>query len=246
MSTFLNRQYREWLWIAGENGKPGVSADLTAAAESTRMITDPLVELVGTNAASANSSLSAEGGIDLVTTGADNDQVILVPHELADACAWNTAGSTYRTDREAEFECGLILPSALTNMTIMAGFKTDDGPADLLLTDTGLLCFNYNTGDSDATWGVVGDVAAGSGDVDVDTGVTLVAGAAVHFKVAYDRLGVGRCYIDGQLVHSFDMTGGVDLQVPFIGVQSLDSANTATPALRVLGWRVSRGLGQAR
>lgn len=242
--SLLNRHYREWLWIAGENGKPGITADLTAVAESTRMITDPLVELAGANAVSANTSLNAEGGIDVVTAAVDDDQSILIPHELANACQCHGDNLTLRSDREAEFECAIKMPSAITTMAIICGLKTDDSPADMLLTDTGLAVFNYNTDDSDTTWGFVGDIAAGSGDVDIDTGVTVVAGGVYHFSVKYT--GIGRCEarINGQVVAHLDMTAGADIQIPFIGIQTL--ATGATAAMTVYGWRVSRAIGQAR
>ena len=246
MSFLLNRHYREWLWIAGENGKPGVEANLTATAESTRMITDPLVELGGTSITVADCTVNVEGGIDLVTRGADNDQWILYPHELANANQCISGTFTLRSDREAEFECALKMPSAITTMKVMCGLKTDDSPVDLLLTDTGLAIFNFNTDDSDTTWGFVGDKAAGSGDVDIDTGVLVVAGGVYHFSIKYT--GKGRCEarINGQLVAHFDMTAGVDIQTPFIGAQSLDATPSQMPATTVYGWRVSRAIGQAR
>lgn len=246
MSFLLNRHYREWLWIAGENGKPGIKADLTDGTEVIRMITDPLVELAGTSVTSAESSLNAEGGVDIVTNGADNDQAILVLHDLAQANMCHGDNFTLRSDREAEFECAIKMPSAITTMGVICGLKTDDSPADMLLTDTGLAVFNFNTDDSDTTWGFVGDIAAGSGDVDINTGVSVVADGVYHFSVKYT--GVGRCEarINGQLVAHFDMTAGVDIQVPMIGIQSLDSGPSATPALTVYGWRISRAIGQAR
>ncbi len=241
----LNRHYREWLWIAGENGKPGISADLTATAESTRMITDPLVELAGSNAVSASVSLNAEGGIDIVATAVDDDQSILVCHELGEANMLHPDNIDLRTDREAEYECALKMPSDLTDFAVIAGLKTDDSPADMALTDTGLAVFNFNSDDSDTTWGFVGDVAAGSGDVDIDTGVTVVAGGVYHFSIKYT--GVGRCEarINGQLVAHLDMTAGVDIQTPMIGLQVLNNGG-APPAMTVYGWRVSRAIGQAR
>lgn len=245
MSDFLlNRHYREWLWIAGENGKPGINTDAVNAAEATRMITDHLVEVEGTNAASASISLNAEGGINVTTAATDDDQSILLPHEDANFNQLHPDNFTYRTDRELEFECALKMPASILTKLVMCGFKTDNSPADLAITDTGLLCFNFNTDDSDTTWGIVGDIAAGSGDVDIDTGVTVVASGVYHFKIAYDAAGYGHCYINGQHVHTFDMTAGVDLQVPFIGLQTL--ATGAASPITVYGWRVSRAIGQAR
>lgn len=245
MSFLLNRHYREWLWIAGENGKPGISADLTATAESIRMITDPLVEVAGANAISANISLNPEGGIDMVATAVDDDQSILVCHELANANMFHGDNLKLRSDREVEFECALKMPSDLTDFIVMAGLKTDDNPADMAVTDTGLAVFNFNSDNGDTSWGFVGDVAAGSGDVDIDTGVTVVAGNVYHFSIKYT--GVGRCEarINGQLVAHLDMTGGVDVQTPMIGLQVLNNGG-APPAMTVYGWRVSRAIGLSR
>ena len=90
----------EWNWIAGENGKPGIPADFDSATEATMNITDPLMALFGTNAASAGVSNSVEGGIDIVTAGADNDQMILVPHEDVNANQMHPDTLTWGTDRE--------------------------------------------------------------------------------------------------------------------------------------------------
>jgi hypothetical protein len=247
MSFLLNRHYREWLWIAGENGKPGVTANLTATAESTRMITDPLVEVAGTNAVVGNTSVNAEGGIDVVTAAVDNDQSILVVHELANACQCHVDNLTLRTDREAEFECAIKMPSTITDLIVMAGLQLNTNPADMAVNNNGMAVFNFNEGDdSDTNWGFVTDVASGGTDLDVDTGVLVVAGGVYHFSIKYTGLGRCEARINGQLVAHLDMTGGAAVaQTPMIGVQVLENSG-ATEAMTVYGWRISRAIGQAR
>lgn len=74
-------------WTAGENGIPGLLADLTNSAEGTRMIVDPNFEVIaptsGSNASSDDVTQYAEGGITLTTDGGDGDGLCIQPHQLA-------------------------------------------------------------------------------------------------------------------------------------------------------------------
>lgn len=246
MSSLLNPAYREWLWIAGENGVPSIkggNAGIFDVLESARMILDPLVSIHGTNIAAANVSRNVEGGIDVVTVATAGNQTILVPHEDDNACLMNPASMTWGSDREAEFECLIKTPSVLTNLIIMAGFKTDDGPADMAVTDQGLVVFQYDTSAvADTNWKIVADDYDGSDDVELDSGVTVVASTIYKLGIKCDHAGIAHCFINDEEVAAVDFSGGADDWVPMIGYQRL-SVGTAAPALRVYGWRVARKYG---
>jgi hypothetical protein len=222
---------------------PGVPADFDSATEATMNVTDPLVTLLGTNAASAGATYNAEGGIDIVTAGADNDQMIIVPHEDANACQMHPDTLTWGTDRELQFECGIRTPSTITTIAMVFGLTLDASPAVMsVATPDDFVLFNFNTDDSDTTWGVVSDVG-NAGPVDLDTGITVVASTDYHFKIICTPDEVAHCYVNDIEFTSIAYSGNTVDFIPIIGVQSLDATPSATSALRVYGWRISRLLG---
>ncbi len=241
-SRLLDTNRIEWCWIAGENGKPGIPADFDNGTEATENITDPMVTLLGTNAASAGTSVSAEGGIDVVTAGSDNDQMILVPHEDANANQMHPDTLTWGSDRELEFECSITTPSDITTMTMVMGLTLDASPAVMsVASPDDFILLNFNTDDSDTTWGIVLD-KGNNGPIDLDTGITVVASTTYHFKIIFTPDEAVHVYVNDWEFTGIAFGGNdVDL-IPIIGVQSLDSAGTATSAMRVHGWRISRHL----
>ena len=243
-SFMLDTDRAEWLWIAGENGKPGIPADFDSATEATMNITDPLVTLLGTNAASAGVSHSAEGGIDIVTAGGDDDQMILVPHEDTNANQMHPDTLTWGTDRELQFECGIKTPAVIAGLTAPAmvlGLTLDASPAVMSVTSPDdFLLFNYNyVDDADTTWEVVSDVG-NAGPVALDTGIVVAASTDYHFKIIVTPDEVAHCYINGMEFTSVAYSSNAVDLIPIIGIQSLDPATTVTSALRVYGWRLSR------
>ncbi len=241
----LDTERAEWLWIAGENGKPGIPADFDSATEATMNITDPLVTLLGTSAASAGVTLSAEGGIDVVTAGSNDNQMILVPHEDTNACQMHPDSLTWGTDRELQFECAIKSPpiiGAATAPAIVLGLTLDASPAVMSVTSPDdFILFNFNfVDDADTTWEVVSDVG-NAGPVALNTGITVVASTDYHFKIICTPDEVAHCYVNGMEFTSINYAGNIVDLIPIIGVQALDA--NATSALRVYGWRISRLYG---
>lgn len=229
----------EWNWIAGENGKPGIPADFDSATEATMNITDPLVTLLGTNAASALVSNSAEGGIDILTGAVDNDQMILVPHEDANANQMHPDTLTWGANREVVFECGIKTPSALTTMTMVLGITLDASPAVMSVTSPDdFVLFEFESDTPDTTWQIVSDTG-NAGPVTLDSEMPVVASTNYHFKIVCDSTGIAHVFINGMEFTSIAY-GAIDF-IPMIGYQSLDTAGSpSTLPLRVFGWRISR------
>ena len=240
----LNPHKREWIWIAGEAGKPGMTGDLVTAAESTHMITDPFMELLGTNAASAGVTHNPEGGIDIVTAGTDNDQMIVVPHEATNTCLMHPDTLTWGSDREMEFEVLFKTPAIITTLLMMMGWKQDDSPVDLAITDTDLVVVQFNTDDTDTTWGVHTAVNNAT-DVDFDSGITVAASTIYKVGIKFDFNEVAHVSINDQEVAALTWAGQTADFIPMFAVQSLDDTPSATSPITLYGWRLSRKYGSA-
>ena len=203
-------------WVGGERGIPSINADIQNATEATRMTADPDFEIQGTNASTDDVLHNSEGGLTAQTDSADNDQVILVPHQDAGQTPW--AQVSWGTDNETRWECFLETPAdILTGYHLVAGLKSD---LDMGLDDADLVMFNYNTDDSDASWGVVSNVSAGT-VADVDSGVRVAPLTRYHFRIELDMNELASCYINDVLVAEVDFGGTAEDLVPILGLQSL-------------------------
>jgi hypothetical protein len=239
----LDTERVEWLWIAGENGKPGIPADFDSATEATMNVTDPLVTVLGTNETSALIVNHAEGGITIVTGATDNDETILVPHEDTNANQMHPDTLTWGTDRELEFECAIRTPATITTLQIAVGLTLDASPAVMsVATPDDFVMFNFETDGSNTDWRIVTDVGNG-GPVNLATGITVVADTDYHFSIKFGSDGVARASINGMEFTSVDYSGDIVDFIPIIGLKTLDSTPTATDPMRVYGWRISRLYG---
>lgn len=229
----LPRRY-ELRWVAGARGKPGLNADIQNSAESTRMITDPDIEVLGGNASSDDVTYYAEGGIKLETDGGGTDAVILLPHLDANQSAWTTV--TWGTDKETEWTGHIKTGSAITAQVIHAGLKLTNTPT--VATDNDQAFFRYAPATNGGRWQAIYSI--GGTDTEVDTGVAVAADTEYHFRVAVDAARVARFYINDVLVAtSTALTDAVDL-IPYIGI--LESA-AAAKHMYVFGQSISRVIG---
>ncbi len=207
-------------WVGGERGIPSINADIQSSTAATRQTADPDFELLGTNATTDDCLHHAEGGVEAQTDTGDDDQVILVPHQDSGQSPW--AQVTWGSDRELKWEAFLETPADITTgIHLIAGLKAD---LDMGLNDADLVVFNFNTDDSDATWGVVNN--AGSGTVvDTDSGVRVAGLTRYHFRIEFDVNEMAHCYINDVKVAEVDFGGNtVDLK-PVLGLQSLSAAS---------------------
>lgn len=240
----LDTKRVEWLWIAGENGKPGLPADFDSGTEASENITDPLVTLLGTGAAATQVTHNAEGGLDVKTGATDNHATILVPHEDANANQMHPDTLTWGTDRELEFECTIRTPATITLQTIVLGLTLDASPAVIsVATPDDFLLFEFETDTPDTTWQVVSDVG-NAGPVTVDSGIAVAASTDYHFKIVCTPDEVAHCYINGVEITNVAYSGNAVDFIPVIGYQSLGTSGTpSTVPLRVFGWKISRLYG---
>lgn len=230
----LSRRY-ELKWVAGERGKPGLNADITNGAEATRMIADPNFELLGTNASSDDSTFYAEGGLEFTTDGADNDQVIILPHLDANQSAWTQV--TWGTDKEIAWECDLSTGGNIGNAIIWAGLKLTNTPT--VATDNDQVFFRYQNGVSGGAW-VAHNSIGGTDDSDVSS-TTVAINTRYHLKIVVNSSRQAVFFINGaQVGVTAALTDATDL-IPYIGVQASGAAEAKT--IRVYGQSISRVIG---
>jgi hypothetical protein len=221
----------ELKWTAGARGKPSLNADIQNSAEGTRMIADPDFEILGTNASSDDVTFYVEGGITIETDGADNDQVIILPHLDANQTAW--AQVTWGTDQETEWECSIRTAAAVTAMTIWCGLKLTN--TSVTATDDDQAFFRYAAATNSGKWQAVSSRAGV--DVETDTGVTVAAATDYHLKITIDADRMPRFYINGVLVDTGAALVNAKDLIPYIGVH----ANAAAAkSIVVRGQAISR------
>lgn len=224
----------ELCWIAGQRGKPSLNADIQNAAEATRMIADPDFELLGTNATSASSSFNAEGGITLTTAGANNDQVILLPHLDANQSAWSR--TTWGTDKETAWQCRFQTAASIADLIVWTGLKLTNTPT--VATDNDQVFFRYESGVNDGEFQAIQSI--GGTDVTTDTGVVVAVSTEYELVISIDSSRIARMFINGVLVAtSGALTDATDL-IPYFGVQAKTGA---TKAATVYGQAISRNRG---
>lgn len=228
--NMLSPRY-ELKWTAGARGKPAANADILNATESTRMIADPDFEILGTNASSDDVTFNVEGGITFQTDGADNDQVILVPHLDANQTAWTQV--IWGTDQETEWECLIRTAASVATQTIWAGLKLTN--TSVTATDDDQAFFRYAAATNSGKWQAISS-RAGT-DVATNTGVTVAAATDYHLKITIDSDRIPRFYINGVLVDTGAALVTAKDLIPYIGIH----ANHATAhSLHIRGQAISR------
>lgn len=168
-------------------------------------------ELQGTNAANANSTFATGGGNIIATAGANNDQMIIVPHLDTAQSSW--AGVTWTSAGEPSFKASIRITGTAT-VTHCAGFRAT---ATLdVATDDDKIIFRHAAA-TDGSWHVVESI--GGVDVDTTTSISITTGN-VDLAIMVNASRVAFCYINGVLVRvSSALTAG-SLGVPMIGVQA--------------------------
>lgn len=198
--------------------RPGLNA-------SVGITFNPNFEILGTNVAEANVSWGATvGGIEMKTAGADNDQVIILPHLDSEQTAWTEV--KWGTENQVIWEAVIKTSDVTTGILIWAGLKLTNTP--VVATDADQAFFRYSTDDSDTNWEIVNSI--GGVDTTSDSGVAVEASTIYYFRIEIDSSRQAHYFINNKEVYrSSAMTNDVDL-IPYVGVQCLD----ATPSSQYL------------
>lgn len=187
-------------------------------------------ELLGTNAADANVTFaSTVGGASLVTAGANNDQMIVLPHLDTKTTAWS--GVNWGTENQVIWEA-VIRTSAITLCTIWAGLKLTN--TSVIATDDDQVMFRYAAA-SDTYWNMIDSI--GGTDTATVSDVEVAANTNYYFRIEIDSERKAHFFINNKEKYvSGALTNDVDL-IPYVGIH----ANTgAAKTLNLVKEKISR------
>ena len=176
-------------------------------------------ESLGTSAADGDIVHGTTvAGVQLETAGADNDQVIILPHLNTGQTAWTD--TLWGTENQVQWEAVIKTNSAIATTLIWAGLKKTN--TELIATDADQVFFRYSTDDSDTTWRCIASIAGV--DVNQDSGVTVEASKIYYFRIEIDSSRQAHFFINNKEVYRSEaLTNDVDL-IPYVGVMALDTA----------------------
>ena len=211
----------------------------TAAQLATMNAANKNFEIKGTNATSDDITFSTtEGGAQLQTDGADNDQVIVLPHLVSSQSAW--FGINWGTENQTHWACAIRTGASIADMSFWAGLKLTNTP--VYATDADQAYFLYSSnGDMGAltTNGKLHFVySVGGTDYITNLGITVDASTIYRFRIEFDSNRKIKIYVNetqyglvtsataGGAEQSYSkqlslaMTDDIDL-IPYVGVQAL-------------------------
>ncbi len=187
-------------------------------------------EILGTNASDDDVTFSATvAGVQLQTDGADNDQVIVLPHLDTSATAWT--GIKWGTENQTEWECIIRTDASVAALTIWAGLKLTN--TSVVATDDDQVFFRFDA--AVANWEATTSI--GGTDTETDSGVAVAANTVYKLRITINSSRIAKFYINNVLVHTTAaLTNDVDL-IPYVGVH----ANTgAAKTIHLVKQRISR------
>jgi len=174
-------------------------------------------EILGTSAADANCLFGTTvGGIELKTAGADDDQLIVLPHLDTGATAWT--GVPWGTENQVAWEAVIKTDSAILTTLIWAGLKLTSTP--VIATDADQVFFRFSTDDVDTTWHIISSI--GDVVINADSGITVVASTIYYLRIEIDASRQAHFFINNREVYrTTALTNDVDF-IPYVGIQALD------------------------
>ena len=198
---------------------PGINADIAIGFNRN-------FEVLGTNAVSADVTLSTTGGINLATHGGATDSTIILPHLDAAQTTWATA-TPFATAKSPQWGVTIQTDSALTNTTIWAGCKLTNTP--VVATDDDQVMFRYKQG-TDTTWQCIYSIAGT--DTTVDSGVTLAASTQYRLWITVDSTRKARFFINGEVKATSTALTSLTTLIPYVGVLSASTASAKNLIVR--------------
>jgi len=197
---------------------------------------NPRWALSGTNGVATDVTFDADGGVNLVTAGADNDQMIVFPRgQIGGIDSTALAGVAWNPQFQTRFAILLEVP-ALTLELVQAGMVLTT--ALDLTTDADQAKFQYSVegATSIVNWTLAESI--GGTDTETDLGVAVAADTPYLLELRYSSTGTLRAYINGILKHtSASVHTAAGALFPIFAIQALAAA---AKTLKVRGVRISR------
>jgi hypothetical protein len=223
--------------------RPALNTQLATSEDAANTIihnvTNKDFEILGTNASKDDVTFSTtEGGIQLQTDGADNDQVIVLPHLDQDQTAWN--GIKWGTENEVEWQCAIRTGASIADISFWAGLKLTNVPT--YATDDDQAYFLYASDDDQGALTTNANLhfvySVGGTDYITDLGIAVAASTIYKLRIVIDNHRQLAVYVNGvqyglvttataggatqstTTTLSNALTNDIDL-IPYVGVQGL-------------------------
>ncbi len=173
-------------------------------------------EIKGSGASDADVTFSTtEAGIICETDATGSQEVIVLPHLDTNQSAWT--GVLWGTENEVIWEAVIRIGASLADV-IWAGLKLTE--TAVVATDADQAFFRFDTTNWEATYSI------SDADVEVDTGVAVVASTTYYLRIEIDVSRIPHFFIDNVEVGTGTaLTNDKDL-IPYIGVQGNAKAIT--------------------
>ena len=204
--------------------------DQVYTTEAARIVNKNF-EVLGTNASDDDVTFaSTVGGIQIQTDGADNDQVIVLPHLDTNQTAWT--GVLWGTENQVVWEAIIRTGASVSDIIIWAGLKLTNTSTVATDADQAFFRFDAGVANWEATYSI------GGTDTEQDTGVAVSASTNYYLRIEVDSDRKAHFFINDDEVHvSSALTNDVDL-IPYIGVQANGAA--AAKTLNIVRQSISR------
>ena len=254
-------------WSDGDTSND-IAAD-TFIVDIMNYSINPSFELVGTDNASGTIVYSSTvAGIQLTTDSTDNDQMIIQPN-CSDSTKTNTNRSAWEsikwgTENQVIWECAIRTDFSIDTMAFWAGLKKTNTAN--LQTDNDQAYFLYTSAsDMNTSGGITLTTPAnlhfiysvGGTDYVTDLNIVVAVNTIYKLKIMIDKDRKVSVYVNGKVYglttsegtngttvsntgqKSKELTNHIDL-IPYVGVQTIDSSNSATSTITLCYEKISR------
>ena len=234
-----DRYYLEEYFKRRPAGNPQIATSEDAANTLIHNVANKDFEILGTNASKDDVTFSSEeAGIKLQTDGADNDQVIVLPHLDTGQTAWT--GIKWGTENQIEWQCAIRTGANILDTSFWAGLKLTNVPN--YATDNDQAYFLYSTDNDQGSLTTNANLhfvySVGGTDYITDLGIAVATNTIYKLRIVIDNNRQVSVYVNGvqyglvttstsggatqttTTTLSNPLTNDVDL-IPYVGVQAL-------------------------
>jgi len=234
-----DRYYLEEYFKRRPAGNLQIATSEDAANTLIHNVANKDFEILGTNASKDDVTFSSEeAGIKLQTDGADNDQVIVLPHLDTGQTAWT--GIKWGTENQIEWQCAIRTGANILDTSFWAGLKLTNVPN--YATDNDQAYFLYSTDNDQGSLTTNANLhfvySVGGTDYITDLGIAVATNTIYKLRIVIDNHRQVAIYVNGvqyglvttstaggttqstTTTLSNALTNDIDL-IPYVGVQSL-------------------------
>jgi len=238
-----DRYYLEEYFKRRPAGNLQIATSEDAANTLIHNVANKDFEILGTNASKDDVTFSSEeAGIKLQTDGADNDQVIVLPHLDTGQTAWT--GIKWGTENQIEWQCAIRTGANILDTSFWAGLKLTNVPN--YATDNDQAYFLYSTDNDQGALSTNTNLhfvySVGGTEYITDLGIAVATNTIYKLRIVIDNHRQVAIYVNGvqyglvttstaggttqstTTTLSNALTNDIDL-IPYVGVEALTASS---------------------